>query len=487
MHRRTFMEGMLAAGVLARSSGAEASLQPGEISAAEIKAARFPRDFLWGTATSAYQVEGAWEADGKGESIWDHFAHAGKIAGGRNGDVACDQYHRFKEDIALMQRLHLKSHRFSISWPRVLPSGTGQVNQKGLDYYSRFVDALLAAGIRPFCTLYHWDLPQALEERGGWPNRDLAGYFADYAALLAKHLGDRITVWAPFNMPWYFTHDGYCTGGSAPGRADPVAFWKAVHTVALAHGHAYRAVKAASSIATVGSAFECEPVIAKTDSEADREAAARFDALHNRLFPDAVMRGRYPARYIGARELEWMGFQPGDEKLIKVPLDWIGVHYYLRLVVSHAEAEAIASQDPLAGCHVELASVGAKAPGGWESWPNAFYDMLMALSRDYNHPIIEITETGTHFPHTLPRDEQLHDAARIAWYKQHLAAMAHAIRDGARVRAYNAWTLLDNLEWRAGYTRRYGLVEVDFETLKRTVKDSGLWYGRVAAANRLDV
>jgi len=272
--RRSFLKNSLMAGCGALLAGKklaalETAASPqvaGAVSPAEIASARFPKDFLWGTATSSYQVEGAWNVDGKGESIWDRAAHTpGKIRDGSNGNVACDQYHRYKEDIAIMKQLNMKSFRFSTSWPRVLPNGTGQVNQKGLDYYSRLADALLEAGIRPFCTLYHWELPQALEDKGGWPNRDLAGYFADYAGLMAKELGDRITVWAPFNMPWYLTYDGYFHGASAPGKQDIRLFWKAAHTVALAHGQAYRALKAASPNASVGSACEQEPVIAKTD------------------------------------------------------------------------------------------------------------------------------------------------------------------------------------------------------------------------------
>jgi len=489
MDRRDFIKVSLAAGALAGTQAhAMPVLAPGEISQDEIKKARFPNDFLWGTAASAYQVEGAWNADGKGESIWDRYAHTpGNIAGGVTGDVTCDQYHRYNEDIALMKRLHQKSYRFSISWPRVLPQGTGAVNQKGVDYYRRLADGLHAAGIRPFCTLYHWDLPQALEDRGGWPNRDLAGYFADYAGLMARELGDRITVWAPFNMPWALTYDGYAKGGMAPGKKDFALFWKAAHTVALAQGQAYRAIKAASAKATVGSAFEFEPVIAKSDSSADRAAAARFDGLHNRFFLNAVTRGEYPKAYIGPQELAWMGFEPGDEKIMKVPLDWIGVHYYLRLMISAAGATEANGLDPLAGIGVELSPQGPKSPSGWEMWPNAFYDMLMGLSRDYGHPIIEITETGTPYPDTVPPVDQLHDTARVHWYQQHLAALARAINDGAKVRAYHAWSLLDNLEWRSGYTRRFGLSYVDFKTLKRTVKDSGLWYGRVAETNRLDV
>lgn len=486
MDRRKFIKNSLAAGgstLLAGSSIPAALAVP-----AQHKSIQFPKDFLWGSATASYQVEGAWNEDGKGESIWDRFAHTpGHIKDGSTGDVTCDQYHRYREDVAVMKRLHLKSFRFSTSWSRIQPDGAGPVNQKGLDYYRRLADALLEAGVRPFCTLYHWDLPQALEDKGGWANRDLAEYYADFAEILAKNLGDRIAVWAPFNMPWEFTYDGYGTGRTAPSRKDFAAFWKAAHTVALANGLAYRAIKAASPHAEVGSAWECEPVVTKSDSEADRMAAARFHAFHNRFFPDAAMRGAYNADYVGPKQLELMGFKPGDEKIMRTPLDWVGVHYYLRLVISAQGTVAPDDINPLAGVGVELANQGPKAPIGWETWPNAFYDMLTTLSRDYGHPIIEITETGTPYPNTMPLDEQMHDAARIDWYRQHLAALSRAIKDGARVRAYHAWSLLDNLEWGSGFTRRFGLVHVDFKTQKRTIKDSGHWYGHVAATGKLEV
>ncbi len=494
MDRRNFLKSSVAVtgGALLAHPGFAATFSsrqniPGAVSPSEIAKARFPKDFLWGTATSAYQVEGAWNEDGKGKSIWDRYAHAGKLAQGATGDVACDQYHRYKEDAALMKRLHLKSYRFSISWPRIQPDGSGAVNQKGLDHYSRFADALLEAGVRPFCTLYHWDLPQALEDKGGWPNRDLAGYFADYAGVLAKHLGDRITVWAPFNMPWEIAHSGYGTGSAPPCKKDFALFWKAAHTIALAHGEAFRALKAASTKATVGSAWEQEPLVAKTDSDADRAATARYDALHNRFFMNAALRGEYPKEYVGAQQMEAMGFKPNDEKIMRVPLDWIGVHYYLRLVISATGQGDPNGLDPLPGIGVELSSEGPKSPSGWEMWPNAFYDMLMTLSRDYANPIIEITETGTPYPDTMAMGEQMHDAARIEWYRQHLAVLSRALKDGARVRAYHAWSLLDNLEWGSGFTRRFGLVHVDFKTQKRAIKDSGRWYGRVAAANHLGV
>jgi len=443
-------------------------------------------------ATSAYQVEGAWNTDGKGESIWDRNAHApGRIKDSSNGDVACDQYHRYKEDIAIMKRLNMKSYRFSTSWPRILPEGTGKVNQEGLDYYSRLVDDLLEAGIRPFCTIYHWDLPQALEDRGGWPNRDLAGYYADFAAILARNLGDRITVWAPFNMPTDFTYHGYGKGWAPPHKENIDLFLRAAHTVNLAQGMAFRAIKAASSKATVGSAYGMEPVYPRTGSEADRAATARYHAAHNLYCIEPAFHGAYPKKaFIGEIPYEAMGFKPGDEKIMQVPLDWVGVHYYLRLIASDASGGAqpdLSSRDPYAQIRIELDNEGPKTDSGLEMWPRGLYDLMMQLTRDYNHPIIEITETGGVFMEAPDADGRVADLRRIEFYRQHLAELARAMADGARVRAYHAWSLLDNFEWGNGYTQRYGLTYVDFATLKRTIKDSGLWYGRVAAAGRLEV
>lgn len=498
MDRRTFLQkSALATGALFSTNNgiaqaAGSATAPGEGSPEEIPVARFPKDFLWGAATSAYQVEGAWNADGKGESIWDRWAHApGKIKGDSNGDVSCDQYHHYKDDVALMKRLNLKSFRFSISWPRVMPNGAGPINMKGLDYYKRLTNALHDAGIRPFCTLYHWDLPQALEDKGGWPNRDLASYYADYAGAMAKHLGDRITVWAPFNMPWYFLHRGYVRGIHPPGRTNVDDFLRALHTVGLAQGMAYRSLKAASSKATVGSAYSYEPIYPKTDTAADRDAAWRYHMLNNLFFLHASRHGDYPKAFAGEVPYEALGFKPGDEKTLKVPLDWVGAHYYLRLAASAAAQPAqpagSRNPDPLAQVRLEQLHEGPRTDGGFEMWPRGFYDMLMQLTRDYDRPFIEITETGGVFNNAPGPDGKIHDQRRIGFYRQHLAEMARAMRDGARVRAYHAWSLLDNFEWSDGYTARYGLTWVDFATQKRIVKDSGEWYGRVAASGHLNV
>ena len=476
---------------------------PGEISRDEIARAQFPDGFLWGMATAAYQVEGAWNEDGKGESIWDRFSHTvGKVKGATTGDVTCDEYHRYREDIGILKQLNQKTYRFSISWPRIQPAGVGSPNMRGIDHYSRFVDALLEANIRPFCTIYHWDLPQALEDRGGWPNRDLAGYYADYAGILAKHLGDRITVWAPFNMPWSFTYMGYGVGAFPPGRANFADFLKAAHTVSLAQGEALRSIKAASSKATVGSAYGMAPAYPKTDSEADRAAAARYHAMNNVFFLEAAMHGRYPKAFVGEPPYELMGVRPGDEKIMLAPLDWVGFHYYNRRIVSDAsgahptgggfsgteiEADPSTGRDPYTRFQAVMPTEGPLTEAGLEIWPHGIYDLVTRISNEYNHPIIEITESGCSYLDAPDDQDRVPDARRTDFFREELAELARAIADGARVRSFHAWSLMDNFEWANGYTERYGLTYVDFRSQKRTIKDSGLWYGRVAAANRLNV
>ena len=514
MNRRQFVASSVAAAAgvaLIREDASAASSPaadrlpgsfPGALSESAIQEARFPEGFLWGMATASYQVEGAWNEDGKGESIWDRWTHTvGKIRGGGTGDVACDHYHLYPQDIAMLKRLNQKSYRFSISWARIQPSGRGVVNQKGIDHYKRVMDVLHDAGIRPFCTLYHWDLPQGLEDLGGWPNRDLAGYFADYAGILAKELGDRITVWAPFNMPWTFTNLGYGAGIFPPGRAKYGDFLKAAHTVNLAQGEAFRSIKAASSKATVGSAYGMSPAYPKTDSDADKAATARYHAMNNLFFLETAMSGKYPNAFVGETPYDAMGFRAGDEKIMKVPLDWIGFHYYTRRFVSAAGQAArvgggslaTETQDTGAGGNEytqfisEMPTDGAITDGGLEIWPHGIYDLVMQISREYNFPAIEITESGCGYLDT-PYDRDgghVPDARRIDFFRAELAELARAIKDGAKVRAFHAWSVLDNFEWNDGYTQRYGLAYVDFRDQKRTVKDSGLWYGRVAASNRL--
>jgi beta-glucosidase len=470
-------------------------------------AAAFPGDFLWGMATASYQVEGAWKEDGKGESIWDRYAHApGHIKGGDTGDVACDHYHRYRNDIALLKRLNQKSYRFSIAWPRIFPDGPGLPNQKGLDHYKRVMDAVREAGIRPFCTLYHWDLPQWCEDKGGWPNRDLAGYFADYAGTIAKELGDRITVYAAFNMPWAFTYYGYGIGIHPPSRARFSDFLKALHTVAIAQGESFRSIKAANAHATVGSAYSMAPGYPKTDSAADRAATARYHAMNNTFFLNAALKGEYPNAFADDKAHDevfaQMDVRTGDDKLLRAPLDWVGFHYYTRRIISDAKSTRAAQQqygteieadtgdvngrDPYTRFHAVMPAEGSLTHAGLEIYPRGIYDLVTQIAREYNNPIIEITECGCCYMDSPDATGRIPDDRRTAFFRGVLTELARAIQDGARVRAFHAWSLLDNFEWTDGYSQRYGLTWVDFRDQRRIVKDSGRWYARIAATNRLE-
>lgn len=454
--------------------------------AIDVTSARFPKDFYFGTATAAYQVEGAWKADGKGESIWDRFAHTqGKIKGSDTGDVTCDSYHRYKEDVAIMKRLNMKSSRFSVAWTRIQSSGRGAVNQKGMDFYKRYVDELQAAGIRPMCTVFHWDLPQALENEGGWPNRELYKYFADYAGIVAKALGDRVDTWAIFNEPWVFTKLGYGLGIHAPGKKDPKLFLKAAHTVNLAQGEAFRAMKAASSRAQIGSAYSMAPVKPATESAADKAAAERFHAINNIFFLETALKGKYPDAFTSNTPFEIMGVRPGDGEIMRAPLDWIGINYYNRRVVSDAGQGG----EPFTHFTEWMPTVGPITYNGWEVWPQGIYDIVTRISKEYDHPVIEITENGCSYTDgpLASNPQKVPDPRRILFYQDHLAELARAMRYGANVRGYHAWSLLDNYEWAEGYSQRFGLTYIDFRDLSRTVKDSGYWYGRVAASGRLEV
>jgi beta-glucosidase len=447
---------------------------------------RFPSGFLWGAATAAYQIEGAYNEDGKGESVWDRFALApGKIKNGDSGKVACDSYHRYRDDIALLRALNLKSYRFSIAWTRIQPSGAGPVNQRGLDYYDRLTDALLEAGIRPLPTLYHWDLPQELEDRGGWPNRDTAVRFGDYAAIVGRALGDRIESWSLFNEPKAFTQLGYWQGTFAPGRRDALAFLQATHTVNLAHGMGFRALKAAAARIKVGSVYDVSPQIAATDSDADRAAAAAMDRLSNLWFAVPVLTGRYPDGVLpGDRQELLLGMRSGDEQLMRADLDFVGLNYY-----SLTRVAASAKSSGVPGLNVKADwAVGPdeKTDFGWDIYPQGFYDILKRMQQVTGARPIEITENGAAYNDPPDASGQIHDARRIAYLRAHLQVLSRAIRDGVPVRAYHCWSLLDNFEWASGYSQRFGLTYVDFVNGQtRTIKDSGYWYAKVARENRV--
>jgi beta-glucosidase len=354
---------------------------------------RFPEGFQWGTATASAQIEGAWQEDGKSPSIWDRFAHTpGRIKNGDTPDVACDSYHRFPEDVALMREMNLTSYRFSISWPRILPGGGGPVNARGVDYYGRLVDALLDAGIRPFPTLYHWDLPQTLQDRGGWPNRDTAGRFADYAAAVMRALSDRVSHWIIFNEPSIFTTMGYLAGIHAPGIRDRDAFLRAGHTVNLAQGEAFRAMRSERSDAVIGTAFSMSPCEPAGDAAADAAAAERWHGLVNLWYLEPALRGRYPHAFVDGPPLEAMGVREGDMDLVRAPLDFLGINLYTRTLVEARPGDAGGldawAVGPVGG------GEGPKTDFGWEVWPDALYDMILRITRDYDRPVIEVTENG---------------------------------------------------------------------------------------------
>jgi len=447
----------------------------------------FPKGFFWGATTAAYQIEGAWKEDGKGESIWDRFSHTpGKIRDGNTGDVACDSYHRWREDIALLRAMNVNSYRFSISWPRIQAVGSGPANSKGIDYYSRLVDALLEARIRPFVTLYHWDLPQALEDAGGWPNRDTASRFADYVELVTRELGDRVSDWMLFNEPMAFTYQGYLDGTHAPGRTNLVDFLRASHTVNLAQGAGFHALKAIHPNARVGSAFSmssCEP---PKDTEEDRVAAERCHAITNLWFLEPALKGRYPEALTFLPETT-MGIKSGDVDKMRAPLDFIGINLYYRTIASAPSAfERISHlQQWLLPVKMDPGQQAPKTDRGWEIWPQALYDVVTRISRDFNRPQIEITESGCAYNDGPDAAGVIRDTRRIEYHRQYLQALAHAMADGADVRGYHAWTLMDNFEWAEGFRQRFGLTYVNFKTQQRTIKDSGRWYAKVAARNRV--
>jgi beta-glucosidase len=436
----------------------------------------FPKGFTWGCATASYQIEGAWNEDGKGESIWDRFSHTpGTVMNGDTGDVACDHYHRYKEDVALMKELGLQSYRFSISWPRIFPRGKGAVNQKGLDFYSRLVDELLAAGITPFPTLYHWDLPQALQDEGGWTNRDIAQHFAEYCRVVVDHLGDRVKRWMIFNEPFVFTVLAYIAGIHPPAMRSGGAGMRSTHIVNLAQGLAARAIRSTGKVDAVGSAYSMTGIYPETDSAEDKAAAERRTAFSNLWFLEPMVNGRYPDAYVGGTNPERLGVQAGDMEVCKAGLDFIGINLYTRSVVTHD------AQDPNLGARDVRSEGTERSHFGWEVWPEAIHDVIMQIWNGYHLPIV-ITENGSSYEDVV-ESGAVHDPQRVSYLQRYLAQVAKAIDEGADVRGYHCWSLLDNFEWTFGYSQRFGIVYTDFETQKRIVKDSGRWYADVIKNN----
>lgn len=472
---------------------------------------QFPPGFLWGAATAAYQIEGAAAKDGRTPSIWDTFSRTpGKVFQGHNGDVAVDHYHRFHDDVRLMADLGLTAYRFSVSWSRVQPTGRGPAIQKGLDFYRRLTDDLLDAGITPLLTLYHWDLPQELETAsssgsaagGGWPQRTTAERFGEYAGLVAGALGDRVERWTTLNEPWCSAFLGYGSGVHAPGRTDPVAALRAAHHLNLGHGLAVQALRAAlPARAQVSVSLNVHQVRPLTPAAEELDAVRRIDAVGNRIFLGPMLDGVYPDDLIQdtGRLTDWSFVRPGDLAEISRPLDALGVNYYTPTVVSAASAAGEGNEkqrndghgasdfSPWPGSE-DVAfhqPPGERTAMGWSVDPSGLYDLLMRLSQERPGLPLLITENGAAYEDEIAPDGTVHDPDRIAYLHGHLEAMHRAVEDGADVRGYFLWSLMDNFEWAYGYAKRFGAVYVDYETQTRTPKSSARWYGEVARTGAL--
>ncbi|MBU6260368.1 MAG: beta-glucosidase, partial [Burkholderiales bacterium] len=437
----------------------------------------FPEHFLWGTATSAYQIEGSPLADGAGPSIWERFVHTpGLTIGGDTGDVACDHYRRMADDVAMMARLGLKAYRFSIAWSRVLPEGRGRVNEAGLAFYERLVETLLAHGIQPMATLYHWDLPAALDDRGGWLNPDVADWFADYAGVVFKRLDDRVKLWATLNEPWVVTDGGYLHGALAPGHRNRYEAPIASHHLMRSHGKAVQAYRALGAH-EIGLVVNIEPKYPASQQPADLAAARRAEAYMNRQYLDPVFKGDYPAELREIFGEAWPEWPRADFELIGQKIDFLGINYYTRNVVRHDEG-----QWPLKAAPVRQKSA-TYTETGWEVYPQGLTDTLLWVKRQYGDIPQYVTENGAAF-FDPPRafHGRVNDPLRVDYYRAHLRAIHDAMARGVDLRGYFAWSLMDNLEWSLGYSKRFGIVHVDFETQQRTPKDSAAFYASVIAS-----
>jgi beta-glucosidase len=452
---------------------------------------RFPDTFIWGAATAAYQIEGAAREDGRGQSIWDTFARMpGRVYGGHTGDVACDHYSRYADDVALMARLGLRAYRFSVAWPRIQPDGAGPANPRGLDFYDRLTDEILGQGITPYLTLYHWDLPQALEDRGGWTVRETAERFADYANTVYARLGDRVTTWTTLNEPWCSAFLGYASGLHAPGRTDAAAAFAAAHHLLLGHGLATQALRAAGAD-TVGITLNLAPVVPARPDDAHDQAAVRIvDGLLNRLFLDPVLRGHYPADVLAgaARFCDLAFIRPGDDQIINAPIDLLGVNYYNPCYVTARPGTPANPVYPGSEGIEFLPASGPVTAMGWPIEPWGLTEILTRLATDYPGVALLVTENGAAFDDEPDPDTgRVADGDRIRYLDAHLRAARKAIGLGVDLRGYLVWSLLDNYEWAEGYRRRFGLVYVDYATQRRVPKESALWFREVIRQGGLDV
>jgi beta-glucosidase len=452
----------------------------------------FPPGFVWGTATASYQIEGAVREGGRSPSIWDTFSSTpGKVLGGDTGEVADDHYHRYQDDVRLLADLGVTHYRFSLAWPRLQPDGHGSLNRDGLDFYSRLVDALLTHDIQPWVTLYHWDLPQTLEDAGGWPVRDTANRFAEYAALVHDALRDRIRSWTTLNEPWCSAFLGYAAGHHAPGRTEPAAALAAAHHLLLGHGLAIEAMRGQGGDSSLGITLNLYPVDPASDRPEDVDAARRVDAVSNRIFLDPLLRGRYPddlrQDVVAVSDLDFV--RDGDEPTIAAPLDMLGVNYYSRHVVRATGQDASASSRAsawVASSDVEAVTRGLpQTDMGWEIDPRGLFDVLQRVQRDYGPIPLYVTENGAAFRDAPGTDGTVADPDRVAYLDAHFRVALEAIQSGIDLRGYFVWSLLDNFEWAWGYSKRFGLVYVDYETQQRIPKDSARWFAGVTRRNGL--
>lgn len=444
---------------------------------------RFPKDFILGTATASYQIEGAVLEDGRGASIWDTFSHTpGRIHAGHTGDIACDHYHNYKTDIGLLKELGVKGYRFSIAWPRIFPEGKGKPNQKGLDFYARLIDALLENGIDPMATLYHWDLPQALQSTGGWGNRDNADYFAQYAEYIFRAFGDRVKKWNTLNEPWVSAFAGHYYGNHAPGLNDFTLAVQVSHHLMLAHAKAVEAFRQLNQSGRVGIALNLYPIYPASDSPDDQKAAYRADGYHNRWFLDPVLKGEYPEDMLNVyrERLNAPVIKPGDmEKMKANRVDFLGINYYFRRVIKSGNGNEILHFGEVKPPESEYTEMG------WEIYPQGMLDLFRRIRKDYGDLHMAITENGAAFKDDKRQGGIIQDDDRVKYISQHLQKAREAIEEGIKLDGFYIWSLLDNFEWSHGYSKRFGLFYTDYESLERIRKKSGLWLKEFIGENGL--
>jgi beta-glucosidase len=443
----------------------------------------FPQDFTWGVATASYQIEGAAREDGKGESIWDRFSHIpGKVKNGDTGDIACDHYHLYPEDVKLLKEIGVKSYRFSISWPRIYPDGKGEVNRKGIKFYRNLINLLIENDITPAVTLYHWDLPQKLQDIGGWANREVTDYFETYARTIFKEFGDLVPTWITHNEPWVVAMLGNAWGVHAPGITDPSTAILVAHNLLLSHGKAVRAYREMGFKGEIGITLNMSPAYPASDSEKDRAAAWRQDGFNNRWFADPVLKGSYPQDMV-----EWFKdrlvlpeFSKEDMEIISTPTDFLGINFYSRGVIAADENE------PALGLR-GVDTGNDKTEMGWEIYPQGLYDLLLRLHKDYNGIKLMITENGAAFNDMVNRNGEVEDDNRLDYLYRHFIMAHKLIQDGVNLSGYYVWSFMDNFEWAEGYSKRFGITYVDYRTQKRILKKSGNWYKEVIKNNGFEI